>query len=396
MSTQPHLNVVVTEVIAAASEAGGGEEYSNFSSVAGQSLITWSWEVTTWSWYVVCELLIAILGIIGNVIVIAVVFGRRSKSRSTDIFVGNLAIADFLTSILLIPYPKVKSIPNTWTGELYCKVMEDTYLLWTTVTASIYSLVVVSLDRFFAVVYPIHFKRFANRRLVNCIVCLIWVGSSILMIRILLTNTTSVVIGKCAYRRPPRNQQIVYGIYVFVIRLALPTVLMLVTQTAIARSLRREAARFASNESTASFHQIARSRVLTLTLTFALPAVLMLVTQIAIVRSLRREATRFESNESTASFHQTARSRVLTLTFAVVLIYFICWSPDQIAYFSFNLGLTPSFVRSPFARVVTALAICNSCVNPILYTLRHPQFREAVTDFFRNTSKENTPIFEDL
>ncbi|XP_072181271.1 nociceptin receptor-like [Diadema setosum] len=226
--------------------------------------------------------------------------------------------------------------------------MEDNYLLWTTVTASIYSLVAVSLDRFFAVVYPIHFKRFANRRLVNIIVCLIWVGSCILMVRILLTNTTSVVIGKCVYRRPPRNQQIVYGIYVFVIRLALPTALMLVTQTAIVRSLRREAARFASNESTASFHQIARLRVLTLTLT-------------------------------------------------VILIYVICWTPDQIVFICFNLGIiTPSFLSSPFARLLTALAICNSCVNPILYTLRHRQFREAVKDFFRKTSKRNTPIFEDL
>ncbi|XP_071490699.1 kappa-type opioid receptor-like [Diadema antillarum] len=348
MSAKLHLVVVVTETLTASSESAAEKQYDNFSSVEEQVPIAWSWELMTWSWYVICEFVIAILGIIGNALVIAVVFGRRSKRRSTDILVGNLAIADFLTSILLVPYAKVKSIPNSWVGALFCKLMEGEYLMWTAIMASIYSLVAVSFDRFFAVVYPIQFKRFASPRLVNIIVCLIWMGSSVLMVRILLTNTTDVTKGKCLYQRPPRDEQIIFGIYVFVVKLVLPTFLMLVTQIAIARSLRRQAARFASNETTASFHQIARSRVLTLTLT-------------------------------------------------VVLIYVICWTPDQIAFISFNLGLlTPSFLRSPFARVVTALAICNSCVNPILYTLRHPQFREAVKDFFRNTSKRNAPIFEDV
>ncbi|XP_071490706.1 galanin receptor type 2-like [Diadema antillarum] len=294
----------------------------------------------TWSWYVICELIIAILGITGNILVIAVVFGRRSKSRSTDILVGNLAIADFVTSILLIPHPTVNSIPNSLTGAFYCKVIEGEFLVWTTVTASIYSLVAVSLDRFFAVVYPIHFRRLASRRLVNRIVFLIWAGSSILMVRVLFNNTTGATTGRCVYQRQERNLEILYGIYIFVAHFAFPTALMLTTQIVIARSLRREAARFVSNESTASFHNIARSRVITLTLT-------------------------------------------------VVLIYVICWAPDQIAY-------CPNYVRSPLSRIDNALAICNSCVNPIVYTLRHKQFREAVKDFCRNATKRNTPIFEDL
>ncbi|XP_071490700.1 allatostatin-A receptor-like [Diadema antillarum] len=334
-------------MLTVSSESASDEVYTNFVFVAGHNNITWSWEVMTWSWYVICELVIAILGIIGNVLVITVVFGRRSKSRSTDILVGNLAIADFLTSILLVPHPKVKYITNSWMGALYCKVLEGEYLMWTTITVSIYILVAVSLDRFFAVVYPIHFKRFASRRLVNIIVCFIWAGSCVSMVRILLSNTTEVIMGKCVYQALPRNQEILYGIYYFIVQ-------------------------------------------------FALPTVLMLVTQISIVRSLRREAARFTSKESTASFHNIARSRALNLTLTVVLIYVICWAPDQIAYFTFNMGLTPSFVRSPFARVVIALTICNSCVNPILYTLRHPQFREAVKDFVRNKSKRYKPIFEDV
>ncbi|XP_071490702.1 allatostatin-A receptor-like [Diadema antillarum] len=349
MSSELHPDAMVTEILTASSESTADEEYNIISSSeAGQNVITWSWGAMTWAWYVICELLIAILGITGNVLVIAVVFSRRSKSRSTDILVGNLAIADFVTSILLIPYPKLNFIPNTWTGELFCKVFEGEYLMWTTVTASIYTLVAVSLDRFFAVVYPIHFKRFAIRRLVNLIVCLVWVGSCVLMLRVFLSNTTGVIVGKCVFQPSTRNLEVAYGIYVFVVEFALPTVLMLATQTVIARSLKREGARFTSSESTASFHQI-------------------------------------------------ARSRVLTLTFTVVLIYVICWAPDQIAYLSFNLGLiSPSFIRSPVSRITTAIAICNSCVNPIVYTLRHPQFREAVKDFFGNQTKRNTPIFEDL
>ncbi|XP_071490705.1 galanin receptor type 2-like [Diadema antillarum] len=350
VSAKPHFDEVWTETLTVPSQSGT-DENTNVTSVGEQDPITWSWEVMTWSWYTLCELLIAVIGITGNVLVIAVVFGRRLKSRgkcrSMDIFVGNLAIADFLTSILLVPHPGVNSIPNSWTGALFCKAVEGKYLIWTTITASIYSLVSVSVDRFVAVVYPIHYKRFINSRLVNLIVGLIWVVSCVFMVQDLSNNTTGAIVGKCVYRRPPRNLQIFYGIHIFVVQFAIPTTLMLVTQIAIARSLRREAARFVTNVSAASFHNVARSRVITLTLT-------------------------------------------------VVLIYFICFTPDQIAYMAFNLGLTPSYVRSPFARVLTALVTCNSCVNPIVYTLRHPQFREAVKDFFRNRSTRNTPIFEDL
>ncbi|XP_071490713.1 allatostatin-A receptor-like [Diadema antillarum] len=333
-------------------EASNVDVNLTMTSWLGTDPIRWSWDAKLWSWYVICELVTAVVGIAGNLLVIVVVFGRRAKCRSTDILVGNLAIADFLTSVLLIPYPQVKSIPNTWAGAIFCKIMKGNYLMWTSVTASIYTLVAISFDRFFAVVYPMYFKRFVNRRLMGFVVALIWVGSALLVTRILVTNTTDAVEGQCIFQRPSAEHQISYGMFVFVVRLALPTVVMLSTQLVIARSLHREAARFKSAEI---------------------------------------------SNSIAASFHSVARSRIIKLMFTVVLIYILCWAPNQIAFMFFNLGIIPaSYLRSPPHRLLTVIAFCNSCVNPILYTLRHPQFRKAVREFFRSSPSTARPIFEDL
>ncbi|XP_071490714.1 allatostatin-A receptor-like [Diadema antillarum] len=317
----------------------------------GEQKMTWSWHPLPWSWYIIGELGTAILGIMGNLLVIVVIFCRRSKSRSTDILVGHLACADLLTSLFLVPYPELNTIPYTWFGTLFCKVFKGNYLMWTSVTASIYILSAISIDRYFAVVYPLHFKRFISRRLVIAVVAMIWLGASVLMIPILLINNADVIPGKCIFHLPFPKLQVAYGFFTFIIRLAIPTTIMIFTQVTIVRVLRREAFRFKSQKST----------------------------------------------QSTASFHDVARARVLQLLFLVVLVYIVCWAPDQIAFLSFNLGLVPrSHFASPLHRILVVLAFCNSCANPILYTFRHQQFRRAVKDFFKGATSSSSPIFEEF
>ncbi|XP_071498634.1 galanin receptor 2a-like [Diadema antillarum] len=314
--------------------------------------MTWSWHPMQWSWYVIGELVTAVLGIIGNLLVIVVIFCRHSKSRSTDILVGHLAYADLLTSLFLIPYPDINTIPYTWFGALFCKVIKGNYLMWTSVTASIYILSAISIDRYFAVVYPLHFKRFISRRLVIAVVSLIWIGASVLNSPILLINNADVIPGKCIFHLPFPKLQAAFGFFVFIIRLAIPTIVMLFTQVTIARVLRRESSRFKSQKTAQS-----------------LPS----------------------------SFHDVARARILELLLLVVVVYIICWAPDQLAFLSFNLGLLPnSYFTSPLHRIFIVLAFCNSCANPIIYTFRHQKFRRAAKDLFKGVTASRSPIFEEF
>ncbi|XP_071480594.1 allatostatin-A receptor-like [Diadema antillarum] len=316
----------------------------------------WSWTAMTWSWYTVLQLLSVILGMVGNLLVIVVIFGRRSSTRqlsSTDILVGNLAIADFLTSVFLIPYPPPDLVPMTWAGWIYCKLFFANFFMWTFITASIYFLVALSFDRFFAVLYPIHFKHHFSFKRVIMAVLSIWCISPLISSMGFFTNSVDGKSGTCAIKFASSEAKLLLGFFTFSVRLVIPTCSMLVTQIAVIRALHREAAIFKSTN-----QQLANSK---------------------------------------PSFHIIARDRTIKLVFTIVVTYIVCWAPDQVVFLLFNLGIIPlSYFFTPIHRILFIVAFFNSCANPIIYTLRHPQFRKAVKSFFLGGQARKSPIFDEV
>ena len=65
------------------------------------------------------------------------------------------------------------------------------------------------------------------------------------------------------------------------------------------------------------------------------------------------------------------------LTF--VITFAICWAPNQ---FFYNFGIYVDFA-SPIYHITVILAVCNSCVNPIIYTVTNQPFRRGVREAFR-------------
>ena len=116
-------------------------------------ILNFSWCPMDWSWLVILQLISVFTGIVRNFQVIVVLLHRRSKNRSTDTLIGGLAFADFFTSVFLIPIPTPVYIPKTWLGEVYCRLVFTRSLLWTSITASAYLLMSLSVERYITVVY---------------------------------------------------------------------------------------------------------------------------------------------------------------------------------------------------------------------------------------------------
>lgn len=101
----------------------------------------------------ICFSLIGITGFLGNTLVIIVVLMNPQMRSTTNILIINLAIADLLFVIFCVPFTAIDYIANEWPlGNAWCKIVQ--YLIIVTALASIYTLVLMSLDRFLAVVYP--------------------------------------------------------------------------------------------------------------------------------------------------------------------------------------------------------------------------------------------------
>lgn len=106
--------------------------------------------------YTVCEILVAICAVLGNGLVI-VVFGKeRRLRRRTNYYIVSLAAADLLVGLFAIPFAILASIglPTNLHACLF-----TVSLLVVLCTISIFCLVAVSVDRYWAILYPMGYSR---------------------------------------------------------------------------------------------------------------------------------------------------------------------------------------------------------------------------------------------
>ncbi|XP_003727169.2 galanin receptor type 2-like [Strongylocentrotus purpuratus] len=299
--------------------------------------VVWSWIPISWEWWEVIQLILAIAGIIGNSLVMLVLFRVKKKLCSTDTLIAGLALADFLTSVFIIPHAQVKTLPDTVAAQLYCRIIHSNSLMWTSICASIFTLTTISIERLMAVRYPIIFKRFFTSRTTSLAIGGIWIIS-------LVINTVSFYIhyifeGNCALGFPTPSFQKFIGIFFFISEYLVPVSVMILAYVFTIRTLRERAQPYSAEN---------QSRR---------PNKLFLV----------------------------ARRRVIEILFIVVVIFIICWTPDQFGFLAVTVGIIDfSHFDSPLYRSFVVLAFVNSCANPIIYAARNPNFRQALKELFRN------------
>lgn len=123
---------------------------------------------------IICFSLIGITGFLGNTLVIFVVLMNPQMRSTTNMLIINLAIADLLFVIFCVPFTAIDYVAHEWPlGNAWCKI--DQYLIIVTAMASIYTLVLMSLDRFLAVVYPISSRSFRNEQNALIAVTVLWI-----------------------------------------------------------------------------------------------------------------------------------------------------------------------------------------------------------------------------
>jgi allatostatin receptor len=86
--------------------------------------------------------------------VVLVVAANQQMRSTTNLLIINLAVADLLFIVFCVPFTATDYMLPFWPfGDIWCKIVQ--YLIVVTAYASVYTLVLMSLDRFLAVVHPI-------------------------------------------------------------------------------------------------------------------------------------------------------------------------------------------------------------------------------------------------
>jgi len=104
--------------------------------------------------------IIGILGLAGNSLVVVVVAANPGMRSTTNILIINLAVADLLFVIFCIPFTATDFVLPYWPfGNVWCKIVQ--YLIIVTAYASVYTLVLMSLDRLVRQDYCLRYRTLA-------------------------------------------------------------------------------------------------------------------------------------------------------------------------------------------------------------------------------------------
>ncbi|XP_062305119.1 leukotriene B4 receptor 1-like [Osmerus eperlanus] len=263
--------------------------------------------------------LVFLLGVPGNLFIIWSILARARKRSVTTLLILNLALADG-SLMALTPFFIIYLVKMSWVfGNVMCKVLF--YLCLANMYASIQLIMLMSLHRLVAVVWPRHIIALASRRLVLRVMFVVWV---------------------------------------LVLAASVPAMLFRQQKSVNGSSVRMVCDSFHDHQD-----QVVLQYTLELVLGFVVPYSVIVGSYICILRKMRQ-----------TRFRRRIRSEKLIL--AIVVTFCVFWLPYhfinmvQVAAALFPkdsaIKLRLDHIWKSFRAVTSALAFISSCVNPILYT----------------------------
>ena len=175
----------------------------------------------------VLYVLTMIVALVGNTLLIYIVWKKPETRNLTSFLFVNMAVADLLVAVFQMPI-SITHFYISGVSDLFCRFQY--YAFYAAMFASIFSLTVMAFDRYFAVVHP--FRRSIWFRKPKIIMPIIWISSTALMS--IVPVTSRLIQDKC---RVKASLLFAFYTYLFVVGYLVPLVVISVLYTLIARKL---------------------------------------------------------------------------------------------------------------------------------------------------------------
>ncbi|XP_037550861.1 B1 bradykinin receptor [Nematolebias whitei] len=282
--------------------------------------------------------IISLLGLLFNGFVLAVFAAQRDRLTVPELYLSNLALADFLL-LCGLPFWGTYILNRfNWSyGDALCKLVNS--IIGINFYTSIYTLVMISIDRYLALVKTMK-ARWLRRTLYAKVICfIIWLLG-------ILLSTPTIVHRKVKFMEEFETTSCVLD--------------------------------YAHESFWKLAHQILMNVV-----GFVLPVLVIVFSSWNIIKALAR---RTESG----GFHDANDTKATVLVYAVTLLFLLCWTPFQV--FTFLDTLCDVKVLDEMlwfhtlnigGQVSAYLAFLNSTLNPLVYVFSGQYFRKKVSVIYR-------------
>ncbi|XP_030065764.1 bombesin receptor subtype-3 [Microcaecilia unicolor] len=280
------------------------------------------------------------VGFLGNAILIKVFFKVKSMQTVPNIFIASLALGDLLLLLTCVPVDATRYIVDKWLfGRLGCKVIS--FIQLTSVGVSVFTLTVLSADRYRAIVKPLELQS-SDAVLKTCgKACCVWIISMLLAVPeavfsdlyLFLSPDENTTFEACApYPVSEKVLQEIHSVLCFLVFYLIPLTIISVYYCLIARTLYRS--------------------------TFNMPA----------------------EEQAHARKQIESRKRIAKTVLVLVGLFAFCWLPNHILYLYRSFTYRSSVDSSAFHLTATifsrCLAFSNSCVNPFALYWLSKSFRQ--------------------
>ena len=269
--------------------------------------------------------ILTLINVVGNSLVILVIIRNRSMKTPLNYLVLHLAVADLTGGVFVAPsvmLAPTTTYPPGLTGEVLCRLFTSAYIGWAALFSSVFTLVFIAFDRYYAIVKPLHIRHRITIEKLKIFIPACWIISAVLAFPEIFVWEFDKRELFCRLNRQTPMMKVFYTYGLFVFRLC--------------------------------------------------PATIMLVLYSRVIRRLWFEK---DANSVTLQAVRRSRTKITKTMLMLSTIYVICWFPDAVRHVLEEYFPSHVSISSSLSNMFHCVVLLNSTVNPSIYGFQFGNFR---------------------